>query len=80
MEEWQTKRAVPEPRLTTGFLDGIVPIVDSYELKVLPCPAFAAAVSVSLATAVDAFTCHLQMFTHIAVSVLHTGSLGFGFC
>lgn len=34
MEEWQTKRAVPEPRLTTGFLDGIQPIVDSYELKV----------------------------------------------
>ena len=37
VEEWQTKRAVPEPRLTTGFLDGIVPIVDSYELKVLLC-------------------------------------------
>ena len=39
MEEWQTKREVPEPRLTTGFLDGIVPIVDSYELKVSfsPC-------------------------------------------
>lgn len=35
VEEWQTKRAVPEPRLTTGFLDGIQPIVDSYELKVL---------------------------------------------
>lgn len=34
VEEWQTKRAVPEPRLTTGFLDGIQPIVDSYELKV----------------------------------------------
>ncbi|KAL3152607.1 hypothetical protein ABBQ32_001625 [Trebouxia sp. C0010 RCD-2024] len=34
VEEWQTKREVPEPRLTTGFLDGIVPIVDSYELKV----------------------------------------------
>ena len=34
MEDWQTKREVPEPRLTTGFLDGIVPIVDSYELKV----------------------------------------------
>ena len=39
VEEWQTKREVPEPRLTTGFLDGIVPIVDSYELKVpfSPC-------------------------------------------
>lgn len=34
VEEWQTKREVPEPRLTTGFLDGVVPIVDSYELKV----------------------------------------------
>ena len=34
VEDWQTKREVPEPRLTTGFLDGIVPIVDSYELKV----------------------------------------------
>lgn len=36
MEEWQDKRNVPEPRLTTGFLDGIQPIVDSYELKVHP--------------------------------------------
>ena len=34
VEEWQDKRSVPEPRLTTGFLDGIQPIVDSYELKV----------------------------------------------
>ena len=37
VEEWQTKREVPEPRLTTGFLDGVVPIVDSYELKVAAC-------------------------------------------
>ena len=34
VEEWQDKRNVPQPRLTTGFLDGIQPIVDSYELKV----------------------------------------------
>ena len=39
VEEWQDKRNVPEPRLTTGFLDGIQPIVDSYELKVHPKPA-----------------------------------------
>ena len=52
VEEWQTKRAVREPRLTTGFLDGIVPIVDSYELKVLPCTAFIAAASASTYTAI----------------------------
>ena len=34
VEEWQDKRSVPQPRLTTGFLDGTHPIVDSYELKV----------------------------------------------
>ena len=36
VEEWQDKRSVPQPRLTTGFLDGTHPIVDSYELKVRP--------------------------------------------
>ena len=35
VEEWQDKRNVPQPRLTTGFLDGVQPIVDSYELKVI---------------------------------------------
>ncbi|KAK9816445.1 hypothetical protein WJX72_000348 [[Myrmecia] bisecta] len=34
VEEWQLKRNVPEPRLTTGFLDGTNPIVDIYELNV----------------------------------------------
>ena len=46
VEEWQDKRSVPQPRLTTGFLDGTHPIVDSYELKVRrhsrsrACPGF----------------------------------------
>ena len=41
VEEWQDKRNVPQPRLTTGFLDGVQPIVDSYELKVnMPMQAF----------------------------------------
>ena len=34
VEEWQMKRHVPEPRLTTGFLEGTHPVVDIYELKV----------------------------------------------
>ena len=34
VEEWQRKRNVPEPRLTTGFLEGTHPVVDVYELKV----------------------------------------------
>ncbi len=34
VEEWQMKRNVPEPRLTTGFLEGTHPVVDCYELKV----------------------------------------------
>ena len=34
VEDWQMKRNVPEPRLTTGFLEGTHPVVDVYELKV----------------------------------------------
>lgn len=33
VEEWQQKRDV-RSRLTTGFLDGVRPVVDVYELKV----------------------------------------------
>ena len=44
LEQWQDRRASESggtreqalPRLTTGFLDGTHPIVDCYELKVLP--------------------------------------------
>jgi atypical dual specificity phosphatase len=37
VEEWQQKRSRdPDlPLLTTGFLDGALPLVDSYELKVI---------------------------------------------
>lgn len=50
VEEWQTKRQVPEPRLTTGFLDGVVPIVDSYELKVIVLSSVLSSVSVLAST------------------------------
>ena len=49
VEEWQLRNGTagpqtlnpaagqaPRPLLTTGFLDGAVPIVDVYELKVPP--------------------------------------------
>lgn len=36
MEDWQVKHSHPDfsTKLTTGFLDGVHPIVDAYELKV----------------------------------------------
>ncbi|KAL6785276.1 hypothetical protein ACKKBG_A03170 [Auxenochlorella protothecoides x Auxenochlorella symbiontica] len=34
VEEWQQKRDASGSRLTTGFLDGVRPVVDVYELKV----------------------------------------------
>lgn len=34
VDEWQRKRSSPGPLLTTGFLDGVRPVVDVYELKV----------------------------------------------